>query len=81
MEERLTHIGDLVQYHGIKEVFRDKIACFRLHPGVPRIGVPAATYMDMYSFIVVKRGSLSFDINYRKVVVRGGQLLLLTPSV
>lgn len=81
MENKVIQISDLLQYHDIKESFRGGIACIRLDPGLVNIGTAPASYMDMFSFFVVLRGKTSFDINYRKVEIGRGDMLLMFPSL
>lgn len=81
MEGNVIQVSDLIAYHHIKESFKDRIACFKITPETVNIGTAPAAYMDIFSFIVVENGRLTFEINYRKIELEKGDMLLIHPSL
>lgn len=81
MENKIIQIRDLLNYHNIDNSFKDKIACIKMTPDLVNIGTAPASYMDMFSFVVVLDGCVSFEINYRDIKLEKGDMLLIFPSL
>lgn len=79
--DKVIQITDLLEYHQADGNYKGKIACIRLNPELVNIGTAPAAYMDMFSFFVVKEGSVSFEIDYRRVVMQKGDMLIIYPSL
>lgn len=80
MKERIIRLSDLMAYHKVKEVYKNRIACFRMDNRLVNIDTISPAYADIFSFIAVKSGTAVFSINYRECTVGRGDMLLLSPS-
>lgn len=81
MDDKIIQIRDLLDYHNIGNAYKDKLACIKLSPDLVNIGTAPASYMDMFSFVLVLRGSIVFDINYKTVTMQKGDMMLMFPSL
>lgn len=80
-KEKIIRLSELMAYHGVKEVYRNSIACFRMNSLLVNIDTIPPAFADIFSFLVVQNGTAVFSINYRECTVREGNLLLFSPSV
>lgn len=70
-----------MEYHRVKEVYKNSIACFRMDNRLINIDTIPPVCADIFSFVLVKEGTAVFSLNYREQQVAKGDLLLFWPSL
>lgn len=80
MVEHTIQLKELMDYHQVKDVYRNSVACFRLDSSLVNIDTVSPTFADIFSFLLVLSGTATFSINYQDHTVGSGDLLLLSPS-
>jgi|GEM_PF-6770650 len=80
MVEHTIRLKELMDYHQVKGVYRNSVACFRLDSSLVNIDTVSPTFADIFSFLLVLSGTATFSINYQDHTVGHGDLLLLSPS-
>lgn len=68
-------------YHGITEVWKNRLACFHLDRNTPNICSVPPLIAEMFSFAVVEQGCADYMFNYKKFSVEKGDMLLFSPSM
>lgn len=81
MKERIIRLSELMEYHEIKEIFREKVACFQMNSRLVNIDTIPPAFADMYSFMMVREGTAVFTLNYHEYVVSKGDMLLFYPNL
>ena len=81
MEKRIIRLSELMEYHKVKEVYKDRIACFRLDNQLVNIDTIPPAFADIFSFLLVTSGTATFSINYHVHTLCPGDMLLLSPSI
>lgn len=81
MEEKIIRLSDLVEYHQVKEVCKGSIACFILDNGLANIDTVPPVFADVFSVVLVCKGTAFFSLNNRQCRVEEGSLLLFYPSL
>lgn len=81
MKEKIIRLSELVDYHRVKEVYKNTVACFTVDNRLVNIDTIPPVCADIFSFILVKKGTAVFSLNYREQKVAEGDLLLFWPSL
>lgn len=81
MKEQIIRLSELMEYHQVKEVYRNRIACFRMDNRLVNIDTIPPAFADIFSFVLVQKGTAVFSLNCRERTVCPGDLLLFWPSL
>lgn len=81
MKERIVRLSELTDYHQVKEVYKNRLACFEVSNELVNIDTIPPVFADTFSLVLVRRGSATFSLNYREQTVSAGDLLLFWPSL
>lgn len=81
MKDKIVKLSELVRTQNIKEIYKDKIACFQMRSDLIDFGTIQPYYTDTYSIIVIQKGHAVFSFNYKEQNVKEGDMILLYPSL
>ena len=65
MKEQIIRLSELMEYHQVKEVYRNRIACFRMDNRLVNIDTIPPAFADIFSFVLVQKGTAVFSLNCR----------------
>ena len=81
MQKEIIRLSELTEYHQVKEVYKNCLACFEMNNKLVNIDTIPPVFADIFSVILVQQGSATFSLNYREQTVGTGDLLLFWPSL
>ena len=81
MKERIIRLSELTDYHQIKEVYKNSLACFEMNSQLVNIDTIPPVFADIFSVVLVRQGSATFSLNYREQTVTTDDMLLFWPSL
>lgn len=81
MKEHIIRLSELAEYHQIKEVYENRLACFEMNSRLVNIDTIPPVFADIFSVVLVQQGSATFSLNYREQTVTTDDMLLFWPSL
>ena len=81
MKEHIIRLSELAEYHQIKEVYENRVACFEMNSQLVNIDTIPPVFADIFSVVLVQQGSATFSLNYREQTVAADDMLLFWPSL
>ena len=81
MSEKIIRLSELTEYHQVKEVYENSLACFEMNNHLVNIDTIPPVFADIFSVMLIRQGSASFSLNYRDHTVGKDDMLLFWPSL
>lgn len=81
MTEKIIRLSELTEYHQVKEVYENSLACFEINSHLVNIDTIPPVFADIFSVMLIRQGSATFSLNYRNHTVGKGDMLLFWPSL
>lgn len=81
MSEKIIRLSELTEYHQVKEVYENSLACFEMNNHLVNIDTIPPVFADIFSVMLIRQGSATFSLNYRDHTVGKGDMLLFWPSL
>ncbi|HIZ27420.1 MAG TPA: AraC family transcriptional regulator [Candidatus Barnesiella merdipullorum] len=81
MKERIIRLSELTEYHQVKEVYGNSLACFEMSNRLVNIDTIPPVFADIFSVVLIRQGKATFSLNYREHTVGPGDMLLFWPSL
>lgn len=81
MSEKIIRLSELTEYHQVKEVYENSLACFEMNRHLVNIDTIPPVFADIFSVMLIRQGSATFSLNYRDHTVGKGDMLLFWPSL
>lgn len=81
MTEKIIRLSELTEYHQVKEVYENSLACFEINSHLVNIDTIPPVFADIFSVVLIRQGSATFSLNYRDHTVGKGDMLLFWPSL
>lgn len=81
MKERIIRLSELAEYHQIKEIYENRLACFEMNSQLVNIDTIPPVFADIFSVVLVRQGSATFSLNYREQTVTTDDMLIFWPSL
>lgn len=81
MSEKIIRLSELTEYHQVKEVYENSLACFEMNSHLVNIDTIPPVFADIFSVMLIRQGSATFSLNYRDHTVGKGDMLLFWPSL
>ena len=81
MSEKIIRLSELTEYHQVKEVYENSLACFEMNNHLVNIDTIPPVFADIFSVMLIRQGSATFSLNYRDHTVGKDDMLLFWPSL
>lgn len=81
MSEKIIRLSELTEYHQVKEVYENSLACFEMNNHLVNIDTIPPVFADIFSVMLIRQGSATFSLNYRDHTVSKDDMLLFWPSL
>lgn len=81
MSEKIIRLSELTEYHQVKEVYENSLACFEMNSHLVNIDTIPPVFADIFSVMLIRQGSATFSLNYRDHTVGKDDMLLFWPSL
>ena len=81
MSEKIIRLSELTEYHQVKEVYENSLACFEMNSHLVNIDTIPPVFADIFSVVLIRQGSATFSLNYRDYTVGKDDMLLFWPSL
>lgn len=81
MTEKIIRLSELTEYHQVKEVYENSLACFEMNSHLVNIDTIPPVFADIFSVVLIRQGSATFSLNYRDYTVGKDDMLLFWPSL
>lgn len=81
MTEKIIRLSELTEYHQVKEVYENSLACFEMNSHLVNIDTIPPVFADIFSVMLIRQGSATFSLNYRDHTVGKDDMLLFWPSL
>lgn len=81
MSEKIIRLSELTEYHQVKEVYENSLACFEINSHLVNIDTIPPVFADIFSVMLIRQGSATFSLNYRDHTVGKDDMLLFWPSL
>lgn len=81
MTEKIIRLSELTEYHQVKEVYENRLACFEMNSHLVNIDTIPPVFADIFSVVLIRQGSATFSLNYRDYTVGKDDMLLFWPSL
>ena len=81
MSEKIIRLSELTEYHQVKEVYENSLACFEMNSHLVNIDTIPPVFADIFSVMLIRQGSATFSLNYRDYTVGKDAMLLFWPSL
>lgn len=81
MDNMIVEFGEFLDYYNVSDSCNNKMACVELTPDFVNKGSAPAAYMNMFSFVLTKKGRISFEINHKNIIVGEGEMLAIFPGL
>lgn len=81
MKGSIIRLSELTEYHQVKEVYENSLACFEMNDKLVNIDTIPPVFADIFSVVLIRQGTATFLLNGREFTVKPNDMLLFWPSL